>query len=835
MPQVFYGGYAEENRLSVMTETYTLQRIADIAGGKVQGDRGREIRYLATDSRSLPASGHSLFIAIRGDRHDGHRYIREVYEKGVRAFLVSEVPEPGLYEGAGFCLVEDTLEAMQRLAAERRKAFKGTVIGISGSNGKTIVKEWLFQSLGRYTSVIRSPKSYNSQVGVPLSLWLLGNRHDTAIIEAGISRPGEMERLQSMIDPEIGILTNIGAAHQENFRSATRKLEEKLRLFRNSRKLIYRADQVVDGVSLGEHLAGWRGEKVAWSLYGAAAYRFSREDVPGQPPVLKLEREGTVSRYRLLFTDAASLENLCHVITTLTELGVEDSLIAAGVESLEPVAMRLEILKGIHGSTLVNDTYNSDLTGLQQALDVLNQQKNHESRAVILSDLYQSGLEPEELYREIARMVNYKGIDRFYGIGRELMNYRHYFPDTSVCYPDTDTFLDQFISSEIRNKAVLIKGARDFHFERITGELQLQTHKTVLEIDVNALVSNLNYFRGLLSEGTRIMVMVKALSYGSGSHEIAGLLQHQQVDYLAVAFTDEGVRLRKAGIDLPVMVMNPDPSEYQQLIEYNLEPELFSRRGLEVFERTCRYTGMEEYPVHIKLDTGMHRLGFMEEEVPWLADFFPGSAVRVQSIFSHLAASGDDGQNDFTHHQAARYREMSDRITGRLEYPVLHHLLNSAGIERFPEYQMDMVRLGIGLYGISDLAALEPVSTFRSVVSQIREVPGGDTIGYGRAGKVREPARIATVPAGYADGIDRKLGNGRCRFLVNGKAAPTIGSICMDMTMLDITGLRVEEGDVVEVFGKQQPVTQIAAIMDTIPYEVLTGIPERVKRIYIQE
>ncbi len=818
-----------------MTETYTIQRIADIAGGKLLGDRDREIRYLATDSRSLPASGHSLFIAIRGDRHDGHHYVRDVYEKGVRAFLVSEIPGADRYEGAVFCLVEDTLEAMQKLAADRRRTFNGTVIGITGSNGKTIVKEWLFQSLGRYTSVVRSPKSYNSQVGVPLSLWLLGDRHDTAIIEAGISRPGEMERLQSMINPEIGILTNIGAAHQENFRSATRKLEEKLRLFRNSRKLIYCADQVVDGVPLDEHLAGWSGKKVSWSLDGAAAYRFSMEDVPGQPTLLTLERDGTVSRYRLLFTDAASLENLCHVITVLSELGVEESRIASGVEGLEPVAMRLEILKGIHGSTLVNDTYNSDLTGLQQALDVLNQQKNHASRAVILSDLYQSGLEPQELYREIARMVNYKGIDRFYGIGTELMNYRHYFPDTSVCYPDTETFLDQFISSEIRNKAVLIKGARDFHFERITGELQLQTHKTVLEIDVNALVSNLNYFRGLLREGTRIMVMVKALSYGSGSHEIAGLLQHQQVDYLAVAFTDEGVRLRKAGIQLPVMVMNPDPSEYGQLLEYRLEPELFSRRGLEAFERTCRYMGMEEYPVHIKLDTGMHRLGFMEEEVPWLEDFFQGSAVRVQSIFSHLAASGDAGQDEFTHRQAGRYREMSDCITGRLDYPVLHHLLNSAGIERFPEYQMDMVRLGIGLYGISDQAALEPVSTFRSVVSQVREVPAGDTIGYGRAGKVKEPSRIATVPAGYADGIDRKLGNGRCSFLVNGMAAPTIGSVCMDMTMLDVTGLPVAEGDPVEVFGKQQPVTQIAEIMDTIPYEVFTGVPERVKRIYIQE
>ncbi len=818
-----------------MIADWTMEKLATLLKGKIHGRRDQSFSRLSIDSRTLVSSGETLFIALAGDQHDGHKYIPELYKRGVRAFLVSSLPEYAKFPEAGFCLVADTLWGLQEIAAARRQHFNGEVLAITGSNGKTIVKEWIHQCLGHSIRIHRSPKSYNSQVGVPLSIWGIDAEHQLAVIEAGISRPGEMQILQQVIQPDTGIFTHLGTAHQEHFENMEVKLREKLILFKGCHKVICRADIKLGPKTLRSYLENLQAEIIDWSLEGEARYQYRLKGRSSSKTSFEVSIHGKKIGFNLPFSDDASVENALHVFTYCIEKGISAELVKTHIEMLEPVSMRLEILKGIMGSTLINDTYNSDTGGVLAALDLMGQQDTLNGRVLILSDLLQSGMEESDLYSEIASLLKRKEIDLFIGIGPALSDNRGLFPDTSLFYPNTEEFLKRMDRTLFHEKIILIKGSRKFGFERVAQELQLKTHQTRLETDLNAMVHNLNHYRSLLNEGVFTMVMVKALSYGSGNIEIAKLLQYHQVDYLAVAFIDEGIELRKAGIHLPIMVLNPDPSAFGPMLDYMLEPEIYNMRGLEAIHRILRQRAIDEFPLHVKLDTGMHRLGFGESDldklVPWLSE--PG--IRVASVFSHLAAAGDPGHDRFTREQIKKFERMSSHLSGALNISFRRHILNSSGIERFPDEQFDMVRLGIGLHGIGKDSSLKVVSSFLTTVSQVRNVDAGDSVGYLRSGVTNQPSSIATIPVGYADGFHRSLGNGAGKVYVNNQPAPTIGEICMDMTMIDVTGLDVSEGDVVELFGKQQPVSELARQAGTIPYEILTSVPERVKRVYLQE
>jgi len=813
----------------------TLDEIGRLIKGAVYGEGNIQVTTLAIDSRTIAPSNTTLFIALAGDQHDGHDYIGELYGIGIRTFLVSRLPELSSFPGAGFCQVEDSLLGLQEVASLRRLRFEGTVAAIAGSNGKTIVKEWIFQCLNDPFSVHRSPKSYNSQVGVPLSVWMMGEHHNLAVIEAGISQPGEMSKLRDIIKPHIGLFTNLGSAHQENFKTLEEKLGEKLLLFRNCDKVICCADQVVGSRPLLSFMEDLKAKVIDWSLERKATYQYVIEKrLQSHTTLTAMLPEGQVN-FTLPFSDDASIENALHTLTFTFEIGIPVDRAIERIGSLEPVSMRLEMLQGIQGSVLINDAYNSDIGGLSAALDLVDQQDKKNGKVIILSDLLQSGLEDQALYTEIAAMLNRKGIDLFIGIGPALMQQRALFPDSAVFFIDTREFLRRMDRTRFRDRTILIKGSRKFGFEQITAELQLKTHQTLLEIDLNAMAQNLSFFRSLLKDGVKTMVVVKALSYGSGNVEIANLLQFQNVDYLAVAFIDEGIELRKAGIHLPIMVLNPDPSGFGPMLDYQLEPEVFSFRSLQALYEIIHYRGLKHYPIHLKLDTGMHRLGFQEEEMKMLVPWLKYEEFRLATLFTHLAASEKSSHDEFTRTQIGNFDRMASLLSDELGEIFLKHVLNSAGIERFPEAQFNMVRLGIGLHGIGRAEALQPVSSFKTSISQIRTVREGETIGYSRKGIAAHDSKIATIPVGYADGLNRQLGNGVGNVWTNGVFAPTIGNICMDMTMIDVTGIKVSEGDMVEIFGKHQPVTVLAAQSGTIPYEILTSIPERVKRVYLQE
>ncbi|MBN1132801.1 MAG: bifunctional UDP-N-acetylmuramoyl-tripeptide:D-alanyl-D-alanine ligase/alanine racemase [Bacteroidales bacterium] len=819
-----------------MRTDFTLKKISDILQGALTGDGNKPVFYLSIDSRTISQTRNTLFIAIRGERHDGHRFLEGVYQLGIRMFLVSEKPEVKSFPGASFCVVRDTLQALQVLAGAKRDMFEGTVCGITGSNGKTIVKEWIFQCLRDSMKIVRSPKSYNSQVGVPLSAWMIDNSYDLSVLEAGISRPGEMKKLQAIISPDIGILTNIGAAHQENFLGLEEKLREKLILFKDCKKIIYREDASFEGVTPASFIKSFKGEKVGWSLDGDAKYRFRIESRGVTGTCVKLmQPESSGPLFTLPFRDDASVENAIHVIVFMVEMGFPVQFAAERISAVEPVSMRLELLKGIMGSVLINDAYNADLAGLASAIAMLVQQEPSRGKVVILSDILQSGKEQAHLYSEVAELVRLRRIDLFIGIGPDLVAHKGQFQANSHFFNDTGDFIQHFNKTLLRDKVILIKGSRKFRFEMITRELQQQVHQTSLQIDLNAMIHNLNYYRSLLKPGVRIMVVVKALSYGSGSSEIASLLQYHHVDYLGVAFVDEGVALREAGIYLPIMVFNPDPSSYETMMDYHLEPEVYNMKGLEVLSDLLDYRGEKNYPVHIKIDTGMHRLGFDPDEAGWLKQKLNTGILLVKSIFSHLSASEEAVHDRFTRKQIEMFERVSNEIISVLNYRPLRHLLNTSGMERFKEAQFDMVRLGIGLHGVTHEKELVPVSSFLTSISQIRKVKRGEGIGYSRKGTVDRDSVIAVIPVGYADGLDRRLSNGAGSVWVADRLVPIIGNICMDMTIIDVTGLKVQEGDPVEIFGKNHRVIQLAEQLDTIPYEILTSIPDRVKRIYIQE
>jgi len=824
---------------------YSISEITRIVKGELiqESNPNMVITELVIDSRRLISPEGSLFFALTSKRNDGHKYIEELYEKGVRNFIVENEPvNLLLLYNANIIKVKNTLFALQALAAAHRKQFKIPVIGITGSNGKTIVKEWLYQLLNESKNIVRSPKSFNSQIGVPLSVWQMREDHELAIFEAGISEPDEMDHLQPIILPTIGIFTNIGHAHDENFINRIQKAGEKFKLFTKVKTLVYCIDQkeLQEGIIKTGLLKNI--ETFTWSRKTTADLQITSVQSDGHSTQLNGIYKGAELSIGIPFTDEASIENAIQCWSAMLLMGYNNMLISKRMRTLQPLAMRLEMKAGINNCTLINDSYSNDIDSLSIALDFLNQQKQHRKKTVILSDILQSGRSEYHLYNEVNELLVQKQIGRLIGIGKGISRQASLFKIEKEFFNTTEEFLDSYSISSFANESILLKGARVFGFEHITESLQQKTHETVLEIDLNALVHNLNYYRSKLDPGMKVMAMVKAFSYGSGSYEIANVLQFHQVDYLTVAYADEGVELRKAGIKLPIMVMNPDEESFDAMLKYQLEPEIYSFRIMKMLEAALLRQSPNSHPVgvHIKIDTGMHRLGFDPAEVDELINQLKGRPnIIVKSVFSHLAASDNPGNDDFTRHQISLFRMISERISFEFEYHILRHIANTAAITRFPEARFDMVRLGIGLYGIAPMPEeqekLENVSTLRSVISQIKHVQAEDTVGYNRRFKAKNETTIAIVPIGYADGLSRALSNGIGHLKVRGKFAPIVGSICMDMTMIDITGINAHEGDEVIIFGKDLPIIRLADEMGSIPYEILSGISQRVKRIYYQE
>ena len=850
---------------------YTIEKITTLIGARRIGDTEAVVSWLLTDSRSLCFPEETLFFALRSGRNDGHNYIPELYRRGVRNFVVerghfrlpdvtrlsdvtaSTGAEGGL-AGANILEVVSPLEALQRLAERHRDEFDVPIVGITGSNGKTMVKEWLYQLLSPYKIVTRSPKSYNSQIGVPLSVWLLGEQTEVGLFEAGISQPGEMQALRDIIQPSIGVLTSLGTAHQENFRSMDEKCQEKLSLFHDAKVVAYNSDDNV--VSRCMRKSGYHGEKLSWS----------KEDPQAAMFIKKIERRNTVSTlyyiykgkegtYHLPFIDDASVECSIAAAVVALYLGVTPEELDVRMSQLEPVAMRLEVKEGQHGCTLINDSYNSDINSLDIALDFMSRRPDQEgkSRTLILSDIYQSGVTPHELYHRVMELAVKRGVTKFIGIGKEIKRIladegggqvagdqtAKLHGTVAFFFEDVEEFLRSEVFKGLRNEIVLIKGARDFGFDQITEMLEQKVHETILEVNLNAVVENLNHFRSYMKPDTKIICMVKADAYGAGAVEVSKTLQDHRVDYLAVAVADEGVTLRKNGITSNIMIMNPEMTAFKTMFDYDLEPEVYSFRIMDALIKAAEKEGITNYPVHIKLDTGMHRLGFdpvqdIDEVINRLKH---QNAIIPRSVFSHFVGSDSDDFDTFSAHQFELFDTASKKLQSAFEHKILRHICNSAGIEHFPERQLDACRLGIGLYGVDsrDNHIINTVSTLKTTILQLRHVPKDETVGYSRKGVLTRDSVIAAIPIGYADGLNRHLGRGKGYCLVNGQKAPYVGNICMDVALIDVTDIPCKEGDTVEIFGEHLPVTVLSDILDTIPYEVLTGVSNRVKKVYYQD
>ena len=814
--------------------SYSIERITSVIDARRRGSAEVDIAWLLTDSRSLWLPEETLFFALVGGNNDGHRYVEDLYTRGVRNFVVSVLPDV-CHDDANYLLVPDSLLALQSLAEYHRRSFDVPVVGITGSNGKTVVKEWLYQLLSPDNVVTRSPRSYNSQTGVPLSVWLMNEQTEMAIFEAGISRPCEMSRLGKIIRPTIGVLTNIGGAHQENFSSLQEKCMEKAQLFAGCDVVVYNADDP----TLSECMN---------SMSPEYAFAWSRKDSERPLFISDIRKKndhteiaycflGEPHTFSIPFIDDASVENALHCLAVCLYMMMSPEEIAVRMMRLEPVAMRLEVKEGLRGCTLINDSYNSDLASLDIALDFMARRPDSagRERMIVLSDMDQTGLTERNLYRKVAQLVESRGIRRVVGIGRNIAAEGHSFSIPHTLYPSTEAFMASEEFQNLSHEVILIKGARRFGFDRIADGLALKVHETILEIDLDAIVDNLNYYRGMLRPGTRTCCMVKAFAYGAGFYEIAKTLQDHRVDYLAVAVADEGEQLRRAGITANILIMNPERTAFKTLFENNLEPEIYSFGMLEEMIQACEWAGISCYPIHIKVDTGMSRLGFAPDDMPRLIERLRHqSAVVPRSVFSHFAGSDDAQFDAFSQLQHERFARASDELRKAFGSSLLRHICNSAGIERFPQWHYEMVRLGLGLYGIDpvDNRVIHTVSTLRTTILQLRDVAPSETVGYSRKGKLLRPSRIAAIPIGYADGLNRHLGNGRGYCLVNGQPAPYIGNICMDVCMIDVTDVDCKVGDSVEIFGPHLPVTKLAEWLDTIPYEVMTSISSRVKRIY---
>ena len=805
----------------------TVKNIADLIDAEFQGSNPfATINHISIDSRSLQNGTNSLFFALRGQNQDGQNYINELYEKGVRNFVVTKVVS---LPGANFVIVKDTTAALQKFASYYRTLFNFPVIGITGSNGKTIVKEWLNFVLSPDFNVIRSPKSYNSQVGVPLSIVAINEKHNLGIFEAGISTTNEMQKLAVIIKPTIGILTNIGSAHNEGFSSLEEKIVEKLKLFESADVLIYRKDVRITS-NLNADIKSF-----SWSFDDQSADIFARQESMSEATSLEITANDSTFKVTIPFQDNASIENAMHCIMTMLYLKYKHEVIQNRISALYPLEMRLQVKNGVNNTTIIDDSYSSDYQSLKIALDFLESQKQHNQKTLILSDIFQSGLTDDELYSNVQHLLEANNVSRTFTIGEKISEYKNKFPN-SIAYNSTEDFIKDFDSLEFANESILVKGARNFRFEEIVSLLEEKNHETVLEINLNAISHNLNYFRSRIHPKTKLMVMVKAFGYGSGGFEIAKLLEHHNVDYLGVAFADEGIALKNSGIKVPIMVLNPESTSYNSIIQFGLEPEIYSIKGLQSFIKITVKQNLVAYPIHLKLDTGMHRLGFQENDLTLLIDILKSAkSIKVQSILSHLATSDNPDYSEFANTQIALFNRLSKYIVDELQIKPLRHILNSSGIANYPIAQFDMVRLGIGLYSDMGNRDLENVGTLKSIISQVRSIPVGDSVGYGRRFIAARPTKVATIPIGYADGISRHWGNGVGYVLINSEKASIIGSICMDMLMVDVTDIKCSEGDSVIIFGDNPTVEEMANKLNTISYEILTGISQRVKRIYYRE
>ena len=848
------------------TMIYTIEKITTLIGARRYGDHDANVRWLLTDSRSLCFPEETLFFALRSKRNDGHRYIDDLYRRGVRSFVVEQVPEHP-QEDANYLKVPSTLAALQRLAERHRDEFSIPIVGITGSNGKTMVKEWLYQLLLPSQRIVRSPRSYNSQIGVPLSVWLLNEQTEIGIFEAGISQPGEMMALHDIIQPTVGVLTSLGSAHQENFRSMEEKCLEKLELMHDTTALIYPMDD--NTVSRCVRRLHYQGEKIGWSHTDEQAPFFVKEQTVGAESHITYIYKGEQGDYTIPFIDDASIEDSIICAATALHIGLTPEQLKERMPRLEPVAMRLEVKQGQHGCTLINDSYNSDVNSLDIALDFMSRRPDEQGRrrALILSDIYQSGEQPEELYRQVNELCVKRGVDKLIGIGDEISSQSQTFSvGEKSFFATTDDFLASTAFHQLHDEVILLKGSRRFGFERITELLEQKVHETILEVNLGAVVDNLNYYRSFLKPETKMVCMVKADAYGAGAVEVAKTLQDHRVDYLAVAVADEGVALRRAGITANIMIMNPEMTAFKTMFDYDLEPEVYSFRLLDALIKAARKEGITGWPVHIKLDTGMHRLGFNVSEIDLLIDHLKHQqAVIPRSVFSHFVGSDSDQFDEFSARQFQLFDEGSRRLQAAFSHKILRHMDNSAGIEHFPERQMDMCRLGLGLYGVNPYqmrnekleirneneeikndgaahsslliphSSLACVSTLKTTILQLRHVKAGDSIGYSRRTILERDSVIGAIPIGYADGLNRHLGNRHGYCLVNGQRADYVGNICMDVAMIDVTGIDCYEGDQVEIFGQHLPVTVLSDTIDTIPYEVLTGVSNRVKRVYYQD
>ena len=819
--------------------TYTIEKITTLIGARRYGDQDANVRWLLTDSRSLCFPEETLFFALRTRRGDGHRYIDDLYRRGVRSFVVEQVPDHQ-QKDANYLKVPSTLAALQRLAERHRDEFDIPIVGITGSNGKTMVKEWLYQLLLPSQKITRSPRSYNSQIGVPLSVWLLSEQTEVGIFEAGISQPGEMMALHDIIQPTIGVLTCLSAAHQENFRSMEEKCLEKLELMHDTEAMVYPMDD--NTVSRCIRRMNYPGEKIGWSRTDSQAPFFVKEvtqslQMPQSSHITYIYK-GEEGAYTIPFIDEASIEDCIVCAATALHLGLTPEEIADRMPALEPVAMRLEVKQGQHGCILINDSYNNDINSLDIALDFMN--RRAESKTLILSDIYQSGEQPIELYRQVNDLCMKRGIDKFIGIGDEVSAHANAFlVGEKYFFATTQEFLASPTFSQLHDEVILLKGARRFGFEHITEVLEQKVHETILEVNLGAVVSNLNYYRSLMKPETKLVCMVKADAYGAGAVEVAKTLQEHRVDYLAVAVADEGVTLRRAGITANIMVMNPEMTAFKTMFDYDLEPEVYSFRLLDALIKAARKEGITGWPVHIKLDTGMHRLGFNpEEDMDDLIDRLKHQqAVIPRSVFSHFVGSDSNQFDEFSARQFQLFDEGSRQLQAAFSHKILRHMDNSAGIEHFPQRQMDMCRLGLGLYGVNprNNEMINTVSTLKTTILQLRCVKAGDSVGYSRRTILERDSVIGAIPIGYADGLNRHLGNRNGYCIVNGQRAEYVGNICMDVAMIDVTGIDCQEGDMVEIFGEHLPVTVLSDTIDTIPYEVLTGVSNRVKRVFFQD
>ncbi|MEY2922430.1 MAG: hypothetical protein RL108_1056 [Bacteroidota bacterium] len=813
--------------------TLSIRNIIPILKAKFIGkNEVAIIDSISIDSRSLQNSSSTLYFALLGPNHDGHHYVAELLEQGVSNFVVTYIPS-NLQGKANFLVVENTLQALQTFAAAYRSDFDFPVIGITGSNGKTIIKEWLNFLLSPDYNIIRSPKSYNSQVGVPLSVLGINEKHNLGIFEAGISTINEMENLQRIIKPTIGIFSNIGSAHDEGFHDAGEKIKEKLKLFSSVDVLIMNKNRTI------EAFLNPKIKTFTWSSDDGKADVFVIAKESPDKTELKITFQKLCFTITIPFSDQASIENALQCLMVMLYLNYDQDIIQQRMLQLYPVEMRLKVKNGSNNTTIIDDSYSSDFQSLKIALDFLESQKQFKKKTLILSDIFQSGLVTEELYSQVSHLIVSNKINRVIVIGKTISGYKSKFPNC-LAFESTEKFLAQIDTITFENETILVKGARHFSFEEIVSYLEEKTHETVLEINLNAISHNLNFYKSKLNPETKLMVMVKAFGYGNGGFEIAKLLSHHKVDYLGVAFADEGISLRTAGIDLPIMVMNPESTSFASIIQHQLEPEMYSFKGLNAFLKLAEQKKLKKFPIHIKLDTGMHRLGFEEENVAELISKLKDNpTVEVKSILSHLATSDDMNHLDFTLSQIQLFKKLASQICEELQIKPILHILNTSGISNFPQAQMDMVRLGIGLYGVSndeeEQKLLENVGTLKSIISQIRTIQAGESVGYSRRFMADKPTKIATIPIGYADGLARQWGNGVGYVVIKNKKAPIVGSICMDMLMVDCTDIDCKEGAEVILFGANPTVSFMAKQLNTIAYEIMTSVSQRVKRVFYRE